>query len=79
MPTTLVPGSEFQINVNSARHVQSIFQGELADGVTMVSRLLGPRQNGVGHGAYVYENHLGGRVAVVMARVPPRVAAVPAG
>jgi len=42
-----------------------MFQGELMPGTRMVSDLRSPRQNVVGHGLVVFENELGGRVAVV--------------
>jgi hypothetical protein len=59
----LRPGA--QISVNGKAHAQRMFQGELEGGARIISELLGPRQQPVGHGAFVFENALGGRVAVV--------------
>jgi hypothetical protein len=42
-----------------------MFQGELLSGSRVVSDLRSPTQNVVGHGLVVFENELGGRVAVV--------------
>jgi len=54
-----------QISVNNKPHTRKMLQAQLADGAQMVSRLLDPVQNAVGHGAFIYENEPGGRVAVV--------------
>lgn len=54
-----------QISVNSRRHTGRLLQVEAAEGVRFISDLRSPTQQVVGHGAYVYENRLGGRTAVV--------------
>ncbi len=54
-----------QISVNSRRHTRRLLQVEATDGVRFISDLRDPTQQIVGHGAFVYENALGGRVAVV--------------
>jgi hypothetical protein len=54
-----------QISVNNKPHTRQILQADLAPGVELVSQLLDPRQNPVGHGAFRFENALGGRVSVV--------------
>jgi len=54
-----------QISVNNKPHTRHMLQAELASGANLVSRLLDPRQNPLGHGAFTFENALGGRVAVV--------------
>ena len=59
-----------QISVNSWRHARRLLQTEVTsaeevDGVRFISDLRGPTQQIVGQGAFVYENMLGGRVAVV--------------
>ena len=54
-----------QISVNNKPHTKKIMQAKLAEGAQPVSQLLDPQQNVVGHGAFTFENTLGGRVAVV--------------
>jgi hypothetical protein len=53
-----------QISVNSRRHTRRLLQVEPLDGVRFISNLRGPTQQIVGHGAFTFENALGGRVAV---------------
>ena len=54
-----------QMSVNRGGYCERMFQGELVTGARAVSDLRGPRQNIVGHGLVLFENELGGRVAVV--------------
>ncbi|NLG27526.1 MAG: hypothetical protein GX557_06420 [Chloroflexi bacterium] len=54
-----------QISVNAKPYAQRLFQGELAPGARMVSDLRSPTQAVVGHGLLLFENSLGGRVAIV--------------
>ncbi|MEW6287580.1 MAG: hypothetical protein AB1509_15260 [Chloroflexota bacterium] len=54
-----------QISVNNKPHTRRLLQADLAPEAQIVSQLLDPRQNPVGHGAFTFENSLGGRVAVV--------------
>ncbi len=54
-----------QISVNNKPHTKKILQASLADGAQLVSHLLDPAQNVIGHGAFTFENELGGRVAVI--------------
>lgn len=54
-----------QISVNNKPHTRHLLQAALAPAAQLVSRLLDPRQNPVGHGAFTFENSLSGRVAVV--------------
>jgi len=54
-----------QISVNNKPHTKRLLQAQLASGAQSVSRLLNPVQDIVGHGAFIYENEAGGRVAVV--------------
>ncbi|MDD5705208.1 MAG: hypothetical protein PHR35_04740 [Kiritimatiellae bacterium] len=54
-----------RISVNLSKFCQRLLQGELLNGTREISRLLNPTHQRVGHGAYVFENHLGGRVGVV--------------
>jgi hypothetical protein len=54
-----------QISVNARRHTQRLLQVEPASAVRFISDLRGPTQQVVGRGAFVTENTLGGRVAVV--------------
>ena len=53
-----------QISVNSWSHTQRMFQGELSADVILISDLRSPQQEVVGHGAFLFRNELGGRVAV---------------
>jgi hypothetical protein len=54
-----------QMSVNDREHTRCLFQGELAEGAQPISDIRDPRQHIVGHGAFLFENELGGRVAVV--------------
>lgn len=54
-----------RISVNAKPFSRRLFQAELADGARAVSDLRTPLQDVVGHGAYIFENALGGRVACV--------------
>jgi len=54
-----------QIGVNCRGYSERIFQGEPAAGARMVSDLRDPKHAVVGHGEVLFENALGGRVAVV--------------
>lgn len=54
-----------QISVNDREHTRYLFQGELEEGAHAISDLRDPLQRIVGHGAFTFENELGGRVAVV--------------
>ena len=54
-----------QISVNSRRHTSRLLQVEPTSDVRFISDLRSPTQQVVGQGAFVYENALGGRVAVV--------------
>jgi hypothetical protein len=54
-----------QMTVNDKPHTQNMFQAELDSKVNIISRLRGPKQNIVGHGAFIFQNQLGGRCAVV--------------
>ena len=54
-----------QISVNSGAYAHRMLQAVLARGAHPVSDLRDPLQRIVGHGAFTYENTLGGRVAVV--------------
>jgi hypothetical protein len=54
-----------QISVNNKPHTRQMLQAHLADGAQPISQLLDPLQNVVGHGAFTFENELGGRVSVV--------------
>jgi hypothetical protein len=54
-----------QISVNNKPHTRLLLQADLAPQAQLVSQLLDPRQNPVGHSAFTVENSLGGRVAVV--------------
>jgi hypothetical protein len=53
------------MSVNGKAHSRRLFQGDLLDGVTVITDLLDPLEARVGHGAFVFENGWGGRVAVV--------------
>ena len=60
---SLRAGAEIAIGVHS--HSASILQGETLPGAHAASEIRGPRQEKIGHGMVVFENSLGGRVAVV--------------
>jgi len=57
------PGT--QMSINRGGYAERLFQGELTRGARVVSDLRDPRQRAVGHGEFLFENDLGGRVAVV--------------
>lgn len=54
-----------QISVNDKRHTRRMLQAELEKGATVITDLRNPLQEVVGHGAFIFKNDLGGRVAVV--------------
>jgi len=54
-----------QISVNIGNHMRRLLQAELRDGANVISVLRGPAGEVVGHGAFTFQNTLGGRVAVV--------------
>ena len=54
-----------QISINAKNHTRRLFQGQLAASAHAISDLRGPRQDVVGHGAFIFTNAHGGRVAVV--------------
>ncbi|NLF38394.1 hypothetical protein GX586_03050 [bacterium] len=54
-----------QMSVNDRPHTRALLQGALAGGAVMLTDLRDPLQRVVGHGAFIFENRLGGRVAVV--------------
>ena len=53
------------MSVNDREHTRTMFQAELEDAATIISALRDPHQAVVGHGAFLFENKLGGRIAVV--------------
>ena len=54
-----------QISVNTRPHTQRLYQVGAASSAQPISELLDPLQRRVGHGALIFENPQGGRVAVV--------------
>ncbi|MEW6086519.1 MAG: hypothetical protein AB1607_18185 [Chloroflexota bacterium] len=54
-----------QISVNNKPHTRQMLQAQLVSGAQIVSHLLDPLQNVIGHGAFTFENGLGGRISVV--------------
>ena len=55
-----------QMSLNAGKpYKDRLLQGHLHNDVHQISRLLDPTQREVGHGGYVFENALGGRVAVM--------------
>ena len=60
-----------QIGVNALPYANRLLQAEMQKGTHAISRLLNPHQEPVGQGIVVFENALGGRIAVA-----PRDAAV---
>jgi hypothetical protein len=54
-----------QISLNGKPHTETLLQAELASGVEVISLLLDPLQRPVGHGAFIYQNGLGGKIAMV--------------
>ncbi|GEM_PF-425240 len=61
---TLLPHCS-QISVNQKPHTRLMFQAQRMAGVRPISQLFDPLHNSVGHGAFTFENELGGRIAVV--------------
>ena len=57
----LRPGSQASLNLG----IERLLQGKAAVGARIVSRVLDSTQNRVAHGSTLFENTLGGRVAVV--------------
>lgn len=53
-----------EISLNRHLYAERLFQGELLPGARVVSDLRGPTQDIVGQGLFVYQNKLGGRIAV---------------
>jgi hypothetical protein len=60
---SLRPGAQMPLNAQS--YAAALFQGQLLPGARVVSDLRTPTQSTIGHGLVVFENELGGRVAVV--------------
>ncbi len=54
-----------QMSVNDKRYADGLFQAELGKGARVVSDLRSPTFEVVGHGLVIFENELGGRVALV--------------
>ena len=54
-----------QISVNPWPHVRRMLQAELLPGAKAISDLRNPLQAVVGHGAFLFQNDLGGRITVV--------------
>jgi hypothetical protein len=54
-----------QMSVNDKPYARQLFQGEWLAGARVVSDLRSPTQAVVGHGLALYQNALGGRVAIV--------------
>jgi hypothetical protein len=54
-----------QISVNVGDYAARLLQGEPAPGARLISELRGPTWQVLGHGAFLFQNELGGRVAVV--------------
>jgi len=54
-----------RMSVNAKPYSAALLQADLAEGALVASDLLDPRDRVVGHGLVLFENHLGGRVAVV--------------
>jgi hypothetical protein len=60
----LRPGAQMSLNADKP-YKNRLLQGALRDGARLISVLRGPTQQEVGHGAFLFENALGGRVAVM--------------
>ena len=60
----LRPGAQMSINADKP-YKDRLLQGRLHDNAHPISRLLDPLQHEVGHGGFVFENAMGGRVAVM--------------
>ena len=56
-------GAQMSLNAEKP-YAERLVQGDLASGVRPISVLRDPVQRAVGHGVYLFENALGGRVAV---------------
>jgi hypothetical protein len=54
-----------EMPLNAQNYAAALFQGELMPGVRVASELVSPTHEVLGHGMTVYENKLGGRVAIV--------------
>lgn len=54
-----------EMPINDRPYSLRILQADLAAGAKVISDIRGPKDNVVGHGAWLFENKLGGRVAVV--------------
>lgn len=54
-----------EMNINGGGYAARLLQGEPLPGVRFASDLRGPKNDVVGHGLALFENALGGRVAVV--------------
>lgn len=54
-----------EMSVNGKSYAVKLLQGELVEGVRVASDLRGPTQDIIGHGLTLFENPLGGRVAIV--------------
>lgn len=60
----LRPGAQMSLNAEKP-YRDRLLQGDIDKGARLVSILRSPTQQHVGHGGYVFENALGGRVAVM--------------
>lgn len=60
----LRPYAQMSLNAHKP-YKDRLLQGQLKPGTRIISRLLNPLNQPVGHGAYIYENSAGGRVAVM--------------
>lgn len=54
-----------EMTINSAPYAARLFQGDLLPGARVVSDIRGPEQTIYGHGLVLFENTLGGRVALM--------------
>lgn len=53
-----------QVSVNARPYSHRLMQGQLLPGARAISVLKDPKQRSVGHGVIIYDNALGGRVAI---------------
>ena len=53
------------ISLHRGEYIDRIFQGDLAVGAKAASEILNPHEDVVSHGLLLFENELGGRVAIV--------------
>jgi hypothetical protein len=60
----LRPGAQMSLNAEKP-YKHRLLQGVVLDGARVISVLRSPTQEQVGHGAFVFENGIGGRVAVM--------------